>query len=54
MLWKNKKIGGLSDRLANALPLYDMDELKKIRADIDSFKVEGLSVDLMQQLVGIE
>lgn len=32
MLEKNKKIGVLSDRLASALPLYDIEEIKKIRS----------------------
>lgn len=54
MLWKNKKIAVLSDRLTASLPLYDMDELAKIRADIERDKVEGLAPELLQQLATIE
>ena len=54
MLWKNKKISVLSDRLSNALPIYDIEEIKKIRGEIDTFQVEGISEELMQQMATLE
>ena len=54
MLYKNKKISVLNDRLTAALPLYDMEELKKIRADIETYKVEGMSAQLLEQLTNLE